>query len=157
MITCVFEDGDKGLLRHVTLGAIVIKDNKVLLEKRASHLNNPNKYALPGGFLNRDETITEATKREVLEETGYEIDDLKLFVINSMPDRKGEDRQNVDFIFLAKAGEKVAKPDKEVQGVDWFDLENLPNEEEFAFDHFDNLLLYKKYQKENFSLPIFTS
>jgi 8-oxo-dGTP diphosphatase len=65
MITCIFEDGGKGSKRHVTVDGIIVKDNKILLVKRGDNVTNPNKYALPGGFLDRDETLKEGVKREV--------------------------------------------------------------------------------------------
>lgn len=141
MITCAFENGNKASLRHAVVDVIIVnvKKNQILLVKRAAHLSNPNKYALPGGFVNRDETIAEAAKRETLEETGYDIDILKLVEIIDNPHRKGEDRQNISFLYLAQAGEKIAQSDNEVSECKWFDLNNLPNEEKFAFDHFDHL------------------
>lgn len=37
MITCFFENKKKAYLRHVTVDAILIQDNKILLVKRAPH------------------------------------------------------------------------------------------------------------------------
>ena len=155
MINCIFEDGGKGSLRHVTIDALVIKDNKILLVKRAPHLTNPDKYALPGGFLGRNETTSEAIKREIMEETGYKVKNINLFRINDNPKRIGEDRQNVDFIFIVEAGDKVAGFDKEVKQLELVDLNNLPSPDEFAFDHFENIKLYLKYEEKPFALPVF--
>lgn len=156
MITCKFEDGHDVLLRHTTANALVIKENKILLTIRADFLNEGGKYCLPGGFLNRDETIEEGIKREVKEETGYETKNVKLFRINSNPNRRNEDRQNIDFLFLAEVGKQTSQPDHEVAKMEWIDLDNLPSEEKVAFDHFENIELYKKYQKEKFELPKIT-
>lgn len=143
-------------MRHVTMGAIIVDDNKILLVKRAAHLTNPNKYCLPGGFLNRGENIKQGLLRELREETGYETEIIELFRINDKPDRKGEDRQNVDFVFLAKPIRKVSEPDSEVQEARWLEWNSLPPEEDFAFDHFENVELYLEYRKNKFSLPIFS-
>ena len=89
-----------------------------------------------------------------MEESGWEINDLKLFRINDNPNRPMEDRQNVDIIFIANAVKQTGKSDEEVSHLKWFDLEKLPTKEEIAFDHGDNLELYKKYLKEKFPLPI---
>lgn len=142
MVTCIFENGNKTSLRHVVVDGIVISDNKVLLVKRALHLSNPNKYGLPGGYLDLNETIVEGIKREIKEETGYECKSVKLIRIIDKPDRKGEDRQNVEFSFIVKPGEKTSAPDNESSAVKWFDLDNLPSKEEFAFDHYDTLKFY---------------
>ena len=55
MIICSFENGNKTSLRHVTVNAIVIKDNQVLLGKRGTFNGKPilesGKWGLLGGFL----------------------------------------------------------------------------------------------------------
>lgn len=157
MINCIFENGKEASLRHVTIDAIVVDGNKVLLIKRANNLSNGGKYAAPGGFLGRDENAKQAVVREVLEESGYKIELGKLFAITDKPNRKNEDRQNVNFTFLAKPISKDRSPDNEVSEVKWFELDNLPKEDEFAFDHYDRLLLYKKYKIKNFPLPVLES
>lgn len=144
MVTCTFENGNKAKLRHVVMDALVISKNKILLVKQAPHLTNPNKYGLPGGYLDRDETTIEGIQREVLEETGYECKKVTLFTIIDDPNRKGEDRQNVEFSFVIELGERISKPDKESSAVKWFDLDKLPKEEEFAFDHYERVQMYLK-------------
>src|SRR3989344_968422 len=109
MISCQFENGNKASLRHVTVDSIILNEGRdsILLVKRAPHLSNPNKYALPGGFLGRDETAENAAQREALEETGYQTKVIGLFRINDNPNRPKEDRQNVDFVYLFEVTRKV--------------------------------------------------
>ncbi len=158
MITCNFEDGGKANLRHVTVNAMIIKDNKILLGKRGTYkgkpINESGKWSLLGGFFGRDETLAGAVKREVKEESGYEIGDLILFRINDNPSRPKEDRQNVEIVFVAHVLNQIGKPDEEVTELRWFDLDNLPAIEEIAFDHGENIELYKKYLKNKFQLPL---
>jgi len=158
MITCSFENGDKTSLRHLTVNAIVIKNDQILLGKRGTFNGKPilesGKWGLLGGFFGRDEKLISAVKREVMEESGWEIENLKLFRINDSPKRPNEDRQNVDIIFIANAVKQAGKSDEEVSRLQWFDLDKLPSKEEIAFDHGDSMELYKKYLKEKFSLPI---
>jgi ADP-ribose pyrophosphatase YjhB (NUDIX family) len=158
MITCTFENNNKASLRHVTINAIVVKDNQVLLGKRGVLNGKPilesGKWGLLGGFFDRDENLIQAVKREVMEESGWEINDLKLFRINDNPNRPKEDRQNVDIIFIAKAVKQIKTSDEEVSKLQWFDLDKLPTKEEMAFDHGDSIELYKKYLKEKTNLPI---
>jgi len=56
----------------VGVGAVVIKDGKVLLVQRGI---DPNKgvWAIPGGSLKLGETLQEGAEREILEETGITI------------------------------------------------------------------------------------
>jgi len=161
MIQCQFENGGKKSLRHVTLGAIVVKNGKILLAKRSPNLINPNKYCVPGGFLERDETMAEGALRELREETGYAGKINCLFRVNDSPCRPQEDRQNVDVVFIVDVLEKVGEPDGEVTEVKWFNLNNLPpkdqSKDQFAFDHFENIQFYLQYLKNpsSFRLPIF--
>ncbi len=160
MITCQFEDGGKTSLRHICVNAIIINKGKVLLGKRGTQNNGKSileagKWALIGGFFSRDETLEEGLKREVMEESGWRIDNLLLFRINDNPNRPAEDRQNVDMIFVAQAKEKVAGSDEEVTNLEWFDLNTLPPKDQIAFDHGNHLEIYKRYLKENFPLPLF--
>ncbi len=155
MIKCKFENGNSANLRHVTIDAIAIKDNKILLVRRAKgKLLEGGKYALPGGHLDREENTQQGILRELREETGYEGKIISLFRIIDKPDRKGEDRQNVDFIYLVEAGEQTSQPDDESSEVKWFNLNNLPDESSIAFDHFETIQLFLKYQKEKIKLPI---
>lgn len=56
----------------LSVGVIVIKDEKVLLVKHNYGSAN-GKYLNPGGYLKDDELPEEAAVREVYEETGIEI------------------------------------------------------------------------------------
>ena len=158
MITCYFENGNKDSLRHVTVAVIIVKDKKVLLGKRGTFNGKPilesGKWALIGGFVDRDETLVETAKREVMEEAGWKIDNLKLFRIIDNPNRPNEDRQNVSIVFIANGVDGTSETNEETTELDWFDLDNLPSKEQIAFDFYDDLELYKKYLKKEFPLPV---
>ncbi len=160
MITCTFENGNIASpgLRHVTVNTIVIKDGQILLGLRApvKGLDMPEvgKWALIGGYFDRDETLVEAVKREVLEESGWEIGDTLLFRVNDSPNRPMEDRQNVDMIFLANAVKQMGNSDKEVAQLKWFPLDSLPPRDQIAFDHGDSIELYLKHLGDPRQLPI---
>jgi ADP-ribose pyrophosphatase YjhB (NUDIX family) len=158
MITCTFEDGEDAKLRHITVCVIVCnkEQDKILLVRRANLPDylEANKLVPPGGYMSRDETTLEAAYRETLEETGYKISDLSLLRINDNPDRPKEDRENVDFIFIGVAQEKISEHDHEISEVNWYENDNLPSKEEFGFDHYENIQLYLKYREEQFALPL---
>lgn len=56
----------------VGAGAVIIKEGKLLLVKRA---NEPGKgrWSVPGGIVDLGETLNDAVSREILEETGLVI------------------------------------------------------------------------------------
>jgi ADP-ribose pyrophosphatase YjhB (NUDIX family) len=159
VITCYFENGDKVGLRHIVISVIIVKDGKVLLEKRGTFNGKPilesGKWALIGGFVDRNETLVEAAKREVREETGWTINNLNLFRIVDNPNRPNDsERQNVSMIFTADAVNQKPMASEEVVDLKWFNLNNLPPREKIAFDHSDDLRMYKKYLKKKFTLPV---
>ena len=154
MLQCTFEDGGKALLRHAAVDTIIVKDGKVLLVKRALELVQGGKWAIVGGFADRDETMAQTAIREAMEETGWKIDDPVMLKISDDPYRKGEDRQNVVFLYFADAVEKTGEPDWESTEQKWFPLDEIPAEVEMAFDHTEYIELYKKYLAEKFPLPV---
>ena len=60
----------------VGIAVIVIKDNRVLLGKR-KNAHGSGTWAFPGGHLEFNESIEACAKREVLEETGIQIKNLR--------------------------------------------------------------------------------
>lgn len=156
MINCIFEDNGKASLRHVTVNALIFKNNKLLLAKRAANLSNPGKWGLVGGFVGRDEDIVTAIAREIFEETGLRIFNLKFLTVVDNPNRAKEDRQNICFIYSCEAGEQEGKPDNESTEISWFDLNNLPSDQEMAFDHSEIIQFYLK-NKENPQKLLFKS
>src|SRR5438094_59121 len=139
MLTCKFEDGGNAKLRHVAVDAIVLKDNKILFVRRSEKLSTePGKWALVGGFMERDECLQQAVAREVFEETGYRVENITLLTINHHPNQPNNDRQNICFVFFCEAKEKEGESDWEVSEQKWFEFEKLPDRSEVAFDHYDD-------------------
>jgi len=48
--------------------------NALVLKRHPASTTNPGKWELPGGKPNKGESFEESLRREVLEETGFEID-----------------------------------------------------------------------------------
>lgn len=155
MINCIFENGNKASLRHVTVVAIVVSENgSILLTRRASHLTRAGKLTIPGGFMDRDENAGDAITREILEETGLAVKKLSLFKINTSPNRPKEDRQNVDLIFIAHTSSGSLKNNPEVSEFVWIDESSLPADEDFAFDHRASIVEYFAHLKDPVQTPI---
>ena len=57
---------------RVAVGAVVFKDNSVLLVRRGQPPSE-DLWAIPGGSVEIGETLQEAAEREILEETGITI------------------------------------------------------------------------------------
>lgn len=158
MINCKFDDGNEASLRHVTADVIVYVEDKVLLVKRSMKLSTePGKYCLPGGYLDRNEFLTEAVIREAKEETGYEIEDPLLFHIRDYPgDVKDNNRQNVSFTYVSTKAKKVTEAvDWDSEESIWVPLDSIDKMRDLiAFDHWHILNAFAKYQKEVFDVPV---
>lgn len=154
MITCTFEDGGKGMLRHVVVHGIMENEGKLLLVKRAGPILETGKWSLPGGFINRDETAPQAIVREMKEETGWDCEVYALFRINSSPHRPHDDRQNIAFDFLLRPIKETGPRDSENSNVEWIPFHKLLSFDKYAFDHGESIRLYIAYRKTSFPLPL---
>ena len=109
----------------VTVDMLVIsvsedkKHLRTLLIKRGGH-PYLGEWALPGGFVNPNETAFQAAKRELLEETG--LDDIYLSQIYtfSNPDRDPRTRV-ISIAFLALIQERDVKAGDDAKEALWFD------------------------------------
>ncbi len=107
------------------------KKLKVLLVQRKS---DPFKgdWALPGGFLETEESFITGAKRELQEETGLKIKDLKQLLAFGTPGRDPRGRTiSIPFFGEVASEEKVEGAD-DAADAKWFDLNSLPV---LAFDH----------------------
>ncbi|MFH1145066.1 MAG: NUDIX hydrolase [Candidatus Eisenbacteria bacterium] len=108
----------------------IIRDDQgcVLLIRR---LHPPPGWALPGGFVEPDETLEQAVARELEEETGLRLIEARQFHAYSGPGRDPR-HPMVSVIFIGRAeGTPVAGSD--AGQVAFFPLNALPAE--LAFDH----------------------
>lgn len=127
----------------VTVDIAVLKKNsngyEILLIKRKF---DPfaNKWALPGGFVDMNETIEVAASRELFEETNLSGIQLEQFHVFSELDRDPRGRTiSVIFIgFLTDQQEVIAKDD--AKEVCWYNLNELP---ELAFDHGEVIIMIR--------------
>lgn len=156
MITCEFEDGGKGKLRHVTANAVIVKDGKILLGKRGTFNGKPlteyGKWSLIGGFVGRDENLIQAIQREIKEETGLEVTNITLIHIKDNPDRAKEDRQNIEFVYAAELVGEIGESDEEVTELRWIPLNNISVE--VAFDHQNDIRIYNDYIAGKIHIPV---
>ncbi|HEY0309097.1 MAG TPA: NUDIX hydrolase [Acidobacteriaceae bacterium] len=80
-------------------GAVVIAQERVLLVRRG---NPPlaGEWSLPGGRLELGESVTQAIVREVLEETGLNVEPLQLLGVYDLIDRDEEDAVRYHYVLV---------------------------------------------------------
>lgn len=122
----------------VTADCVIItkeQEPRVLLIQRA---NDPFKgcWAFPGGFMEMDETTEQCAIRELKEETGMDMSDIKQIGCYSKVDRDPRGRTlTVAYLAIIDKPVNVTGLDDAVQ-AQWFALSALP---QLAFDHKDIL------------------
>ena len=105
---------------------------KVLLIKRALSPFQ-GEWALPGGFVDLDESLDAAARRELEEETGVAGVYLEQLYTFGTPDRDPRERViTIAYYALIPSDRIVLQAATDAEGVSWFGLEELPD---LAFDH----------------------
>ncbi len=105
----------------VGVGAIAVKEGKILLVKRAFE-PGAGKWSVPGGMVELGETMSEACAREMEEETGLTVEVLEQIRAFDMIDKddKGKPRYHYVLIdFLVRPTGGVEKPNVEVVEMRW--------------------------------------
>lgn len=120
----------------VTADCVVITNEplpKVLLIKRGE---NPFKdsWALPGGFLNIEETLDQCAIRELKEETGLQLSECYQVGTYSGVSRDPRTRViTTAYLFIVPEPAEVAGHDDAAE-AQWFPITDFPH---LAFDHYD--------------------
>ena len=113
-----------GVIKHLTLGArcAVIVDDEILLV-RHTYVSG---WQLPGGGVDPGETVEQAARREVFEETGYRVEG-NLRLLGIFHSRIFTDRDHVA-VFVAGAAEmeRAFAPGLEIAEIGWFRTDALP-------------------------------
>ena len=116
---------DIAVLRLATIPEIL------LIQRKDSPFRDM--WALPGGFMEMNETLEEAARRELVEETGIKAGELIRFDTYDRPDRDQRGR-TITQVFILLWQEEMGLPEANSDAKDfkWFELNVLPD---LAFDH----------------------
>jgi 8-oxo-dGTP diphosphatase len=119
----------------VTVDVVIVttqRQPRVLLIRR-KHDPFAGMWAIPGGFVDMDEPLEVAARRELLEETGVQTDHLEQLHTFGDPGRDPRGR-TISVVYLARldAAQVLPKAADDAAEVAWHDLRRLPP---LAFDH----------------------
>lgn len=106
-------------MKNIGVFAVIQKENKILLEKR----NYGNfGWTLPGGSVEKNEIITEALKREVMEETNQEIN-VEKYILTSYDIEK----YSIALIYKCKIinESKIKFNNTELSEVKWININEI--------------------------------
>lgn len=111
-----------------TVSAIISRNGKILLCHRSA---NPckGKWDLPGGFLEEGESAEEGLRREMKEELGIELINVRLLSVEGPAYYLfgGQDNYNIDIYYEVTTSDEPQVPsNNEMTEISWFDPNNLP-------------------------------
>lgn len=120
--------------RGVSIDAVILRGSEVLLVQRGVE---PQKgyWGTPGGYVEWDESAEDAAVREVKEETGLDVTDVRLVAVHSSPSR--HPRQVINIVFAATVSDGEPTSGDDALAVRWFPVDALPAQ--MALDHRQNI------------------
>lgn len=105
---------------NVGVGGAVVRGHSVLFVRRASRYGRGN-WQIPGGFVDRDETLDAAVVREVREETGVEASVQGVLAVRS----RWDDTNSTYVVFLMRPEAGDPSPGEEVDRAEYFTLSEI--------------------------------
>ncbi|MBN1169709.1 NUDIX hydrolase [Candidatus Micrarchaeota archaeon] len=116
-------------MRPFACDMVLIENGKILLIKRGREPFR-GQWAVPGGRIDDFETAEQCARREMKEETGLDIEIIKLTGLYSDPGR--DPRGIIAAAYLVKrTGGQLQSGDDAAEAA-WFDVKDLPS---LAADH----------------------
>src|SRR5690606_21330358 len=76
-------------------------------------------WALPGGFIDRGEQPATAIRRELMEEAGIELAELKMYRVRTI-------RSHVEILFTARCSDEASVSSSEIVELGWFRPSDFP-------------------------------
>ncbi len=117
--------GHAPIMAVAAMGILYNEEKGLLLEKRT----DTGEWCTPGGAIELGETLEEALKREVKEETNLDIANPKLFEIKANVHMVYPNKDEVyytDIVYEINEFHGDLKPDRESVELAFFSLDNLP-------------------------------
>ncbi|MEM3154632.1 MAG: NUDIX domain-containing protein [Candidatus Woesearchaeota archaeon] len=114
-----------GKLPKLIVAGLIEKDGKVLLAKELLE-NKQERWLVPSGHVEFGESLIEAVKREIKEETNLDVEVLKLIDFKEVIATK-HDYHTVIFFFLVKPLNASIKLPKEILEAKFFGKEEVKN------------------------------
>ncbi|MDR4491794.1 MAG: NUDIX domain-containing protein [Candidatus Nitrosocosmicus sp.] len=118
-----------------TTDVIITREEEILVVKRK---RNPFKdeLAIPGGFVNQNETVEQAAVREIMEETALPIRLKEILGVYSDPKRDPR-KHIITTVFIGEIiGNKKIEPvaGDDASAIKWISIGSI-SDFKFAFDH----------------------
>lgn len=117
----------------LTVDIALLKAGRILLIQRG-HPPFAGDWALPGGFVDEDEPLETAARRELFEETGLESPELRQLGAFGDPGRDPRGWTVTIAFWTRIQGDMTLHAGDDASAAGWWPLDDLPP---LAFDHAD--------------------
>ncbi len=120
------KNDSESLRPRVGVGVMVLKDGKVLVGKRRG-THGAGEWAWPGGHMEHMESFEQCARREVREETGMEIKNVRFLRLMNL--RQYAPKHYVDIGLVADwaGGEPQVLEPHRTEAWEWRALDDLPS------------------------------
>jgi 8-oxo-dGTP diphosphatase len=110
----------------VGVGVFVLKDGKFLMQKRRGK-HGDGTWSLPGGHLEFGESVEDCARREVMEEMGVEIKNIRFGPFtNDIFDKEGKHYVTLFVVSEYESGEPKIMESETTEDWGWFTINDLP-------------------------------
>ena len=108
-----------------TVSAVIMNENNEVLLCKSHKWNN--QYVIPGGHIEYGEKMEDALYREILEETGLHINDIKLLGVQEFINNDSfiETKHFISFDFLCRTEDREVKLNDEAEEYVWVELNEV--------------------------------
>ena len=110
----------------VGMGVMVLKNGKVLLGKR-KNAHAAGEYCFPGGHLEHLETFADCARREVKEETGMDITNIRFLGVINVRKYAPQHFVGIGMVADWAGGEPQCCEPEKCGGWAWYSLDKLPS------------------------------
>ncbi|MFH1275875.1 MAG: NUDIX domain-containing protein [Candidatus Woesearchaeota archaeon] len=140
-------------LPGIGVAVVVFKDGKILLGEDLGK-GKEVVFGVPGGHWDHGETIAEAARREVFEEAGIKIKNLKLIsVYDFFREDKNKNYVSIGFRAEYESGDLKDESELTRKNWQWFDFVELPNNlfgpDNVLLSRVENSIIWEEKQENN--------
>lgn len=129
------------IIRKISTSCILKSSKGILLVQESQ--NGKINWDIPAGGVDGRESVYEGVVREVMEETGIEINSIALKKIYQYIEKE---KVTINFLFVAEISEDVyfSPQDSDINDIKWFDISSI--EELLENKEYENNLAKKRLE-----------
>jgi len=121
----MLKENEEAQRPKVGIGVTIFKDGKILLAKRKGSFGE-GEFSSAGGHVEHLESFADCARREVREECGLEIENIRFQCLVNMTKYAPKHYAHIGLLADWKSGEpKVLEPEKS-EAWGWYDIDDLP-------------------------------